>query len=127
MKKNTEQKNWLEWTVTIISGILVTFVLGFLIFKMVNEEKTPPDIVVQIGSISHKDGGFAVPITAFNKGSETAQNVMIEVSNGTSDHEKAEISFQYLPRNSSVNGWVIFSEKPLPDSLKSRIVGYSVP
>lgn len=127
MKKDSEKKNWLEWSVTISSGILVLFTLGFLIYQIVTEEETPPDIVISLGPVAKKDGGYSVPIIAFNYGTSTAQNVTIEVIAGDAVEEKAQISFQYLPRKSSVKGWVSFSIHPQPKALKSRIVGYSVP
>lgn len=128
MKKNTEQKNWLEWTITVISGLIVAFVFGFLIYQIIYEEQKPPDIEVVLGSVTQKDGAFSVPITASNKGSETAENVVVEVTfKKDSIEERSEITFQYLPRNSSVKGWISFLSHPEPHQLKSRIMGYSTP
>lgn len=127
-KDNKEEKNWLEWTITIISGILVVFTLGFLVYQMIYEEQTPPDIVVVLGEVSEKDGAFAIPITTTNKGTETAENVIIEVIlKGGSEEEKSQITFAYLPRKSSVNGWVIFTKKPDSKDLQTRVMGYSIP
>ena len=127
-KDNKEEKNGLEWTITIISGIIVVFTLGFLVYQMIYEEQTPPDIVVVLGGVSQKDGAFAIPIKATNKGTETAENVLIEIilKDGVIE-EKSEINFAYLPRKSSVNGWVIFSKKPESKNLQTRVIGYSIP
>lgn len=131
MKKNKdkqEEKNWLEWTITIISGILVVFTFGFLVYQMINEEQTPPDIVVVLGEVSEKDGAFSVPIKATNAGNETAENVLIEiVLKGEPQEEKSQMNFAYLPRKSSANGWVIFSRKPELKDLETRVIGYTIP
>lgn len=127
-KDNKEEKNWLEWTITIISGILVVFTLAFLVYQMIYEEQTPPDIVVVLGIVSQKDGAFAVPIKATNKGTETAENVIIEITlKGHPNDEKSQMTFAYLPRKSSANGWVIFSRKPDLKDLQTRVIGYSIP
>lgn len=128
MKKDTDKKNWLEWSVTIISGLLVAFTLGFLIYQMIYEEKTPPDIQITLGQVVEKDGGYAIPVSAYNNGTETAENVVLEVVFAhESLNEISQITFQYLPRKSEVKGWVAFSKEPHADDLKSRIVGYNVP
>jgi uncharacterized protein (TIGR02588 family) len=128
MKKTMEEKNWLEWLVTIISGILVFFTLGFLVYQLIYDEQSPPDIEIVLNEISQKDGGYAVAITAKNKGSQTAENVIIEISvEGMDSEEKARITFDYLPGKSSVKGWAIFTEKPQSDKLKTHVLGYELP
>lgn len=128
MKKDADKKNWLEWTVTVSSGILVAFTIGFLTYQMIYEEKTPPDIEITLGKVVKKDGGFAIPVSVYNKGTETAENVMVEVviEDGKME-EKSSISFQYLPRKSTVKGWVTFSVPPKSEKMKSRIIGYNIP
>ena len=131
MKKNKvdrENKNWLEWSITIISGILVVFTLSFLVYQMVYENQTPPDIVVVLGEVLEKDGAYSVPIKATNKGTQTAENVVIEIIlEGNLNEEKSQMTFAYLPRKSYANGWVIFTRKPNSKDLKTRVIGYSIP
>lgn len=128
MKDRKTDKNWLEWAVTILSGILVFFTLGFLIYQIIFEEETPPNIAVVLGAVSQKDGAFAIPIEASNEGSRTAENVVIEVVfEDGSDIEKAEITFAFLPGKSSVNGYVVFSKNPELKKLKTHVKGYGTP
>jgi uncharacterized protein (TIGR02588 family) len=123
-----EEKNWLEWLVTVISGILVIFTLGFLVYQLIYEKPTPPDIEIILGETAQKDGGFGIAITARNNGSQTAENVTIEIAaEGTEPVQKARITFDYLPGNSSVKGWAIFSEKPVFENLKTHVMGYEIP
>lgn len=127
-KQNKEKKNWLEWTITIFSGILVVFTFSFLVYQMIYDEKTPPDIRVVLGAVSQKDGAYAIPITVTNTGTETAENVMIEIIlQGAPTEEKSQMTFAYLPRKSSAEGWAVFSRKPMSKDLKTRVLGYSIP
>lgn len=128
MKEKKQEKNWLEWSITIISAILVFFTLGFLVYQMIYEEETPPNISLILGEVSQKDGAFAVPIEATNKGTQTAENVMIEVVlENEAAEEKAEITFAFLPGNSSAKGWVIFTKRPELKNLKTHVKGYGTP
>lgn len=128
MGKKIEKKNWLEWLITIISAILVFFTLGFLVYQMIFQERTPPNITVVLGEISQKDQAFAIPIQANNEGTETAENVIIEiVSENGQEEEKAEITFSFLPGNSSAKGWITFTKRPNISSLKTHVVGYTTP
>ncbi len=128
MGEQKEKKNWLEWTVTIISGILVFFTFGFLVYQLIVEERTPPNIVIVLGEVSEKDNAFAIPVEAHNKGTATAENVLIEIvaENGESE-QKAQITFSYLPGKSSSKGWVTFTKNPKVALLKTHVVGYNIP
>lgn len=128
MEKEKIHRNVLEYTVTIISSIIVCFAVGFLIFQIVTEKRTPPDLVVIMGDVVKKDGAFSVPIKATNKGYETAENVVIEVDLDTTEgQETVQITFAYVPGKSSVTGWVIFTNFPSRNRLKSRVTGYGTP
>ncbi|SRX55517.1 hypothetical protein [Aequorivita sp. CIP111184] len=128
MEKKKEKKNWLEWLITIISGILVFFTLGFLIYQLIYEERTQPDIGIVLGEIVQKDDAYAVPIKATNKGTATAENVVVEIiSENGENQEKAEITFSFLPGKSSADGWITFNKNPRVGSLKTHVVGYTTP
>ncbi len=126
--KMEDKKNWLEWLVLIISSLLVLGILVFLVHEMIYTEQTPPNITVDFGKTELKEGYFAVPITAKNIGSETAEDLQIEVINGFGNtEEKALLEFPYLPGNSSVNGWVTFTKNPENQPLVIHILGYATP
>lgn len=113
MANSKEGKNWLEWLVTIISGILVLFTIGFLITQIIWNDDTPPDIIVTLSEGEIRADYYAIPITAKNLGTQTAQNVRIEIVQAEMQtQEKGFIEFDYLPGKSSVKGWVNFTKKP---------------
>lgn len=128
MEKEKVQRNILEYTVTIIGSIIVCFAVGFLIFQIVTETRTPPDLYVIVGDVVKKDGAFSIPIKATNKGYETAENVVIEFDlEHTEEKETVQITFAYVPGKSSVTGWVIFNNFPNKKNIKSRVIGYGTP
>lgn len=126
-KHTNESKNWLEWGITLISGVLVVFVLGFLVYQMIYEKETPPNITVVLGTVSQKDNAYAIPVEVTNKGTQTAENVIIEIIHDDGSQEISQITFPYLPRQSSADGWVVFSENPNLENLKIHVLGYGVP
>lgn len=128
MEKKEKKKNWVEWSVLIVSGSIVVFAFGFLIFQLFSNTSTPPDIVVELGIPESKQDYFVVSLTAKNKGSKTAENLRIEVATDNPDAaETAYIEFAYLPGNSTVKGALTFTKKPKPDGLKVHILGYVEP
>lgn len=128
MKRIKEDKNRLEWSITIFSGILVCLTLGFLIYQLIYEEATPPNITIFLGEVSQKDGAFAIPIKASNQGSETGENVVIEVTlEAELENENFEIIFAYLPGKSSAKDWVIFTKRPETSKLNTHVKGYRTP
>lgn len=128
MEKKKETKNWLEWTVTGIASILVLFTFTFLIYELIYEEQTPPDIQISLGDVSQKDQGYSIPVSVKNNGSRTAKDIVVEITSEENGLlEKGQINFQYLPGKSSVHGWVNFTERPTPRNLKTQVLGYSTP
>ena len=123
-----KKKNWLEWMVLFLSGTLVFFILGFLIYETITEKQTAPDIEITHGKPEHKENYWALAVTAKNKGTKTAENLHIEIIIGAGDKEQiAEIEFLYLPGRSSVNGSVTFVENPGTKPIRIHVLGYGTP
>ncbi len=128
MGNKDTSKNWLEWLVTIISGILVLATFAFLTFQLIKNEQSPPNLSVSLGEVIEKDGGYSLRVSVKNQGTETAENIVIEIySNAKNSVERGQVRFQYLPGKSTVKGWVSFSEKPETNLLKSKVLGYVTP
>lgn len=122
------KKNWLERIVLWISAVLVTSTLVFLIYRAITDESTSPDIEVIYGSMEAKGKYYALQVTVKNHGTETAENVHIEITTGIGDKaQKSEIEFQYLPGQSSVKAWTTFREMTEKEEIQARVVGYTSP
>lgn len=129
MKMGERQKrNWLELTVLAIGIILVCVTIGILVYDIVATEQSPPDIVVSADKVQRGEQHFAVHVRAKNNGTETAQDVIIEVRTGKDgDAETARLEFPYLPGKSTVNGWVTFRQDPTGGAFDFRVLGYGSP
>ena len=123
-----KKKNWLEHLVLRFSTILVAATLMFLIYRAITDDSTSPDIEVIYESMETKGEYYALPVTVKNHGTQTAENVHVEITIGAGkDVQKSEIRFQYLPGQSSVKGWTTFQDKAEKENIRARVVGYSSP
>lgn len=124
------EKNWLEWIVFVLSLILVLFTLGYIVYAGTNLGETPPNIELQLGQPQPQSDRFIVPVTATNRGDETAETVQIEVtlnSDGKED-ETAEFEIAFLPRHSTRRGWVTFQTDPrTAKQIEARVLGFEKP
>lgn len=127
MEKRKEKRNWLEWTVTIISTVIVVFVIGILIAQLA-EKETPPEFHISLGKTVSRNDHFSIPVTVKNSGSLTAQNLNIEFSMGEGEQtEKSMLEFDFLPGKSQVKGWISFSKNPDGKTINRHILGYTAP
>ncbi len=123
-----QKRNWLENTILTVGIILVTATMGILVYNMAMVQDAPPDIVVSSDTIIKQASHYALHINAKNKGTNTAEDVSIEIKVGKGDdQETARLEFPYLPGKSTVDGWVTFRQDPSTDRLEFRVLGYSTP
>jgi uncharacterized protein (TIGR02588 family) len=123
------RKNLLEWTVFTISLVLVAAVFATLIVAGLRSDDAPPSIVVETGPPERSATGFQVSVRARNEGSETAEEVRIEVEllDGDTTLERAETTIPFLPKDSSRAGWVVFRRDPSCCRIEARAAGYNRP
>lgn len=123
-----QERNWLERTVLAIGTLLVCATTGILVYEMIATEQSPPDIVVSADRTQRGEQHFAVHVRARNNGTETAQDVVIEVTAGKEgEGETARLEFPYLPGRSTVEGWATFRHDPTGGALYFRVLGYGTP
>lgn len=123
------QKNPLEWTVFFVSLAAVLATAGFLVWDAVTARGGAPDLRVELGAPQPGSGGFAVPVTVSNRGDETAEGVLVEVTLELpgAPPERAEIEMAFVPRRSQREGWVTFQSDPRLGRLHGRAAGYEKP
>lgn len=122
------RKNLLEWSVFAVALVLVLATFGYLIREALAADPGPPDVVVSLGPPRAGAGGHLVPVTAENRGAETAEQVQItvrlEAPTGTED---AALVIPYLPRGSRRHGWVTFRADPGSGELRVAGVAFQAP
>jgi uncharacterized protein (TIGR02588 family) len=123
-----QKRNWLEITILTLGIILVSTTIGILVYDMLIAEDSPPDIVVSFSKVERGVQNYALHVSAKNNGTQTAQDVVIEVRVGKGENEEAsQLEFSYLPGRSTVNGWVTFEQNPSKAGVAFRVLGYSTP
>lgn len=121
-------KNVLEWTVFGISLLLVLATFGYLVREALTASDGPPDVVVVLGAPRPGAGGHMVPVSAENRGGETAEEVRITVRlEAGGGQEEAVLVVPYLPREARRTGWVSFQGDPRAGQLRVAGVSYQAP
>ena len=129
MEENKIKHNLLE-KITFYLGLLILLLLvSYLIFDFNKQKDLPADLEIvtsHMPSMPH----YTYKVETTNKGHETASSVHIDFDlyqNGQMA-EKAVLTFNYIPRESTEEGWVIFRKTPMPsDSLVVTSVSFLRP
>ena len=125
------EKNWLEWWVFTASSLLVLAVVGYVVQATFSgAPQRPPALEVQLGQPRRVYHQFAVPVTVYNHGDQTAQAVVVQVllTDRHGQQEQAEFEIQFLPPQSARRGEVTFATDPSgAEAIHGRARGYEVP
>lgn len=127
MKK--PQKNALEWLVFAGSVVLIVAVVATLLVEATTSGDEPPLLRIETGSATKSGEVFRVPLRVRNDGDDTAELAQIEVSlmDGDREVERAEVSFAFVPRKSTEQGWVAFRRDPRCCKVVTRAVAFTKP
>ncbi len=120
---------FLEWVIGALGLVIVTAVVGVLIYEAVAGDKSPPDIKLTVQSIAPLQNGFVVKVRAENIGGEPAARVSItaEVWAQSKVVEASETQFEHLPPHSFREAGVFFQRDPRPNEIRLRALGYEEP
>jgi uncharacterized protein (TIGR02588 family) len=122
------QKNLLEWTVFVVSLLLVVGTLSYLAYDAAVLGDAPPTMVVRLGSPERRGEHFVVPIAVTNQGDQTAEDVLVEVVlAGVGAEQRSALEIAFLPRGATHEGWAAFRLDPRDGELTGRVVGYTQP
>ena len=130
--KNRQESNaipiW-EWIVAAFGLVIVTGVLGFLLYETLGGNQLPPDVRLSVDSVARTGNGYLVKITAVNDGGSTAEGVIIEgqLKNGSDLVERSETTLDYLPPQSKKKAGLFFMKDPRQFELQVRPFGYEEP
>lgn len=118
-----------EWIVAGIGCLLVTGVIGFLLYESIAGNGKPPDIALTVSSVIKTGDGYLVNIGAVNQGGSTAEGVVVqgELRRGTESLEQSHTTIEYLPPHSKRRAGLYFTEDPRRFELKVRALGYEEP
>lgn len=117
-----------EWVVGALGALLVAATVSFMAYEALARERTPPDLVIQVDSVSRTTGGWRVEIIARNRGTTTAARVLVEGRlRGGGEPETAEVTIDYVPGRGERAAGMIFTRDPRAGSLELRARSYDLP
>jgi uncharacterized protein (TIGR02588 family) len=118
-----------EWAVALLGVVLVVGALGFLGYEAVTRQDSPPDITVQVDSISPTRTGYLVQIRVLNHGGATAAALKVEgvLVDEAGSGETSETTIAYVPAHSERKGGLFFTKDPRQFGLRLRAQGYEAP
>ena len=116
------QKNALEWLVFGVSAILVAGVAAVLLVSGLRSHHAPPSLAIETGAAEKHGDAFRVPVEVRNTGEETAEQARIEfeLTKDGEVVERAELTFAFIPKRSSREGWVELHRDPQCCTLAAR-------
>ncbi len=119
----------LEWLTAFLGLMLVAAALGYISYRAVTVENTPPNLTVEIESITPVSAGHLVKFHVANSGEETAAAVNLEgtLKEGETTAESGTATIDYVPSHSQRKGGIIFEKNPQKYQMQIRAVGYANP
>ncbi len=127
-KENTDPPVW-EWILAAIGLVLVSGAIGTMIYRAAWQEMSPPNLIINVESISPASNGYVVEFRVKNTGSQTAAGLNIE-GNLIKAGEKIETStatLTYAPAYSERQGGMFFTKDPRNFELQIRALSYEKP
>lgn len=128
-RKRTAGTSTLEWIIALISSLVVTATIAFLIYEAIVEEDTPPLIEIRTESVTPYEKGYIVELMVHNSGHATAAQLIIEgtLLDGDSTIQTSTATLDYLPAHSLRRAALIFAHDPNRYRLQVRPSGFTYP
>jgi uncharacterized protein (TIGR02588 family) len=118
------------WGIALFGLVLVLGSIGFMLYKAVAGDSSPPNVMVHVDSIIPTKSGYLVKFRVVNEGGSTAEGLTVEGSllrNGTEVVENSNTTIEYVPSHSTREGGLFFTSDPRQYELRLRAKGYEKP
>ncbi len=118
-----------EWIVAFVGLTLVVTSIGFMLYRAIKGNSSPPQIAVSVDSVLPADDGFLVTFRVVNLGELTAAGLSVEgeLRSSTESVETSMAILNYVPSRSERRGGLFFTNDPQKYELKLRAKGYERP
>ena len=118
-----------EWIIAVAGLILVIGAVGLTFYRATTEDKTPPQLKIEVDSTEPNGSGYLVKFTVKNTGNQTAAAVAVEgeLKTETETVETSGATLTYSPANSKRRGGLFFTKDPQQFQLQIRVTGYEEP
>ncbi|MBP1861965.1 TIGR02588 family protein [Rhizobium herbae] len=122
--------HWIEWLTGGLCTALVAAMIAWIASNAVIGSDRAPDLAVRIiRQQANPGGGYAVSFVIENSGTRTAAAVPVtgDLKDGDRVIETHEVTFDYVPAQSSTTGALLFKTDPSAHMLDIRASGYVDP
>ena len=111
-----------------VSAAVIVVLMGYLVVRALENDGTPPDIIVELRGVTQVGAAWLVEVEATNLGSSPATDLEIEGEMpGPGGSERRSVVLEYVPAKSSRRGGLYFSGDPRTRPLTLRAVGFRAP
>lgn len=118
-----------SWAVAALGLILVSGSAGYVLYKELGGDFSPPQMAFTIDAVVPSADGYLVKIQVINRGSSVAAGLVIEgvLSDNASPIETSTITIDYVPSGSQRQAGLYFIRDPKRFNLQIRAKGYVQP
>jgi len=118
-----------EWIVAFVGLMLVVSAVGFMLYRALKGNSSPPEITISIDSVTTAADGFLVTFRAINRGEVTAAGLTVkgELRSDSETIETSTATLNYVPSRSERRGGLFFTNDPRKFEIKLRAKGYERP
>lgn len=113
-----------EWVVGMVSTLLVLALVGWIGWEAVTDKPEPPEFATNIIAVRSMADGDRVEFEVANRSGTTAAAVVIR---GEAAAETIDVTFDYVPAQSTARGALIFSPGATRSGLSIKAIGYTEP
>lgn len=121
--------HWIEWTTGLLSTALVVVMIGMIVYHGLTAKDAAPELTVTTTAQRPTSQGFEISFIVANAGKKTAAAVPVtgRLLDGDREIESREVTIDYVPAESQVEGALLFTADPGAHVLDIRPSGYSDP
>lgn len=126
---NQDERNILE-KIIFYSGIFtLTILLGYLGFGIIQNDSTPPQLLVSISRDKYSNGTkYKVEVENIGEKTAEAAKINFELYHNGKVSGKAELEIDFVPQRSKEIGFIVFPGQPVPaDSIVINSMSYIQP
>lgn len=118
-----------EWVVALISAAIVIASIGYVTYRAITNDRSPPDIVIDVERVVPTRSGYVVEVWVYNFGGITAKDLTVEAQllSGGKEVMVRSVGFTFVPDGSRRKGGMFFPVDPRRHELRMYPVGYDYP
>lgn len=128
MATHKEEVSRYEWLAAALGAIVFIGLVGYFGREALRDEPGPPDIAVQVDSVTRASAGWIAHLSATNSGgAATSVRIVGELTRGDTVVETSDVALDLIGRRSTQSVGLYFSRDPAQHVLRVRPVSFVMP